>query len=200
VSAWTRRPRLLVGSLVVAGAVVVAYAIVTAGSDPASPPVDAILDADPTDAPSSADLENRRVDDDPFPLDALLADRDGNDVVSGELVGDPLVVNFWFTTCAPCAKELPAFAAVHAQRGDEVRIVGINPNDPVDAMEAFARERGVGYELYVDRSAALTDGIGAVAFPITLFVTPDGTIVEQTGVLDEAELNDRIDALLDAST
>lgn len=181
------------------GIIGVTVFVATSGSsDPA--PVDAILSGDtPADA-TSAGLANRRLDGDPFPLTAALQDRDGNDVESGSLVGAPLVVNFWFTTCAPCAKELPAFAAVHAERGDEVRIVGVNPNDPVDAMESFARERGVAYELYLDRTAALTDAIGAVAFPITLFVAPDGTIVEQTGVLTESELNSRIDALLGVSS
>ena len=34
-----------------------------------------------------------------------------------------------------------------------------------------------------------------VAFPVTLFVTSDGTIIEQTGVLDADQLRDRVDEL-----
>ena len=38
----------------------------------------------------------------------------------------------------------------------------------------------------------LADGIGAVAFPITLFVDSDGMIVDQTGPLDEGELRSNV--------
>ena len=107
-----------------------------------------------------------------------------------------MVVNFWFSTCPPCAKELPDFAEVHAVRGDEVRFIGINPIDSVEVMEDFAGERGVAYELYRDDFAEFTDGIGASAFPVTIFVTSDGEIVEQTGVLDEEQLDAKVDELL----
>ena len=34
-----------------------------------------------------------------------------------------MVVNVWYSTCPPCARELADFAAVHAEIGDEVRFV-----------------------------------------------------------------------------
>jgi hypothetical protein len=65
-------------------------------------------------------------------------------------------------------------------------------------MERFAGERGVEYDLFRDEFAELADAIGATAMPVTLFVTSDGTIVEQTGVLDANELRAKVDALLAA--
>ena len=106
-----------------------------------------------------------------------------------------MVVNFWFSTCPPCAKELPDFAEVHAEVGDEVRFVGVNTIDSVPVMERFAGERGVQYELYRDEFAELTNGIGAAAFPVTVFVTSDGVIIKQTGVLDADALRDEVDNL-----
>ena len=50
-------------------------------------------------------------------------------VTTSSWVGEPLVINFWFSTCIPCATELVDFAEVDAARGDEVRFVGVNPND-----------------------------------------------------------------------
>src|SRR4051812_29412664 len=41
-------------------------------------------------------------------------DNDGNVMSTSDLVGQPLVVNVWFSTCPPCKAELPVFAAVHA--------------------------------------------------------------------------------------
>ena len=64
-------------------------------------------------------------------------------------------------------------------------------------MERFAGDRGVQYELYLDDTAEFTDAIGAVNFPVTLFVTPQGGIVDQTGPLDADELREKIDQLLE---
>ncbi|MDQ3470371.1 MAG: TlpA family protein disulfide reductase [Actinomycetota bacterium] len=113
---------------------------------------------------------------------------------SAALSGDarPMVVNIWYSTCPPCARELADFAAVESALGDDVRFVGVNPFDGVEAMQRFAAERGVDYELLRDPDFEFTDALGVVAFPATLFVDPDGTIVGQDGVLDEAELRHHI--------
>ena len=121
----------------------------------------------------------------------MFLDRDGNEVTSESLLGGPLVVNLWFSSCAPCAKELPAFAAVDADV-DDVQFIGVNTIDSVEDMERFAGDRGVEYELLRDNYAELADGIGAVAFPITLFVDSQGMIVDQTGPLDEGELRSKV--------
>jgi thiol-disulfide isomerase/thioredoxin len=141
-------------------------------------------------------LTNGEVTGDPFPA-AVFLDRADNEITSAELIGEPMVVNLWYSTCAPCAKELPDFAEVDGEV-DDIRFVGVNTLDSVDEMERFAGERGVEYELLRDRYAELVDGIGAVAFPITLFVTSDGTIVEQTGALDADELRGKVADLLAA--
>ncbi len=193
-----RRGRLLAVSLAVAVVVGIGGGLIWAAvvDDEADAPVDAVL-TDPQDATADvAGIEpNAVVEGEPLP-DAVLSDRDGDEVPVSSFRGEPLVMNFWFSTCPPCAKELPDFAEVHAARGDEVRFIGVNTIDSVPVMERFAGERGVTYELYRDDLAELTDGIGATNFPVTIFVTSDGTIVEQTGVLDAAELDARIDDLL----
>lgn len=187
------RPRLLVASLLVAVAVIAVFAWTQRdGSDDD-------LDARLTDAQAVVTfpddgLGNRPVEGDPFP-EVTLLDRDDAEVTTADLLGEPLVVNLWFSTCPPCAKELPDFAEVDAER-DDVRFVGVNTIDSVEVMERFAGERGVRYDLFRDQFAELADGVGAVAFPVTLFVTSDGTIVDQAGVLDADGLRARIDGLL----
>lgn len=185
------RPRLLAWSLVIAVAVIAIGTIVWAqwSSDDG---VDATLDdASAVVTYPDGGLGNQDVEGDLLP-DVVLIDRNGNEVSSAELLGNPLVINLWFSTCAPCAKELPDFAEVHAEVGDEVRFVGVNTIDSIEVMERFSGERGVQYELLRDEYAELTNGVGAVAFPITLFVTSNGVIVEQTGVLDADALREKV--------
>ena len=103
-----------------------------------------------------------------------------------------MVVNFWYSTCAPCAKELPDFATVDAEV-DDVRFVGVNTRSTRSRRWSGSPPTAVSaYELLRDHHAELVDGIEAVAFPITLFVTSDGTIVEQTGPIDADELRVKV--------
>jgi peroxiredoxin len=189
------RPRLLVASLAVAIVVIGLFAWTQRSSDDGDDGVDATL-TDPGDVVTypRTGLGNDPVAGEPLPV-ATLVDADGNEISTTELIGEPLVVNLWYTTCPPCAKELPEFAEVDAET-DDVRFIGINNIDSLEVMEEFAGERGVEYELLRDESADFTDAIGAVAFPITLFVASDGTIVDQTGALDADELRQRITELL----
>jgi len=134
----------------------------------------------------------------PLPTDELpdveLVAADGSSVRLGEDVGDgrPMVVNLWYSTCPPCARELGDFAAVDGELGDQVRFVGINPFDTPAAMERFAADRGVEYELLRDPEFAFADELRVVAYPVTLFVDADGRILGRTGPIDEDELRDEI--------
>jgi peroxiredoxin len=188
-------PRLLAGSMVAAVLVIGGYAWVQAtGTDDAPDTAyDAVLD-DPQSVVTfpTGGLTNGKVEGDPFPQ-AVFLDRDDTEITTADLLGQqPLVVNLWYSSCAPCAKELPDFAEVDAEVGDDVRFLGVNTIDSVDEMERFAADRGVRYTLLRDRYAQLVDGIEAVAFPITLFVTSDGTIVDQTGPVDADELRQKV--------
>jgi peroxiredoxin len=130
----------------------------------------------------------------PLPAVELLA-VDDSVVELAAAAGRPMVVNLWYSTCPPCARELADFARVHAEVGEQVRFVGVNPLDPTETMVRFARDRGVTYELFRDPDAALANALDVVAYPVTLFVDPDGTIVDQTGPLDAAQLRERIETL-----
>lgn len=130
---------------------------------------------------------NAAVTGDPLP-DATVQNLAGDDFSVASLIGQPMVINIWGSTCGPCKKELPDFAAAHAQYGDSVRFVGIDYLPASDREEEFARSRGVEYELFYDGDGEFVNDAGVAAFPVTLFVDPNGRIVRQTGQLDEAEL------------
>ena len=188
------RPRLLVGSLLAAVAVI-GVAVWIQSSDGDDGEFDATLSDPQTVITFPNDgLGNDDVQGDPFP-DVALIDVDDTEVMTSEFLGEPLVVNLWYSTCPPCAKELPEFAEVDAET-DEVRFVGVNTLDSLEVMERFAGERGVEYDLFRDEFAELADAIGATAMPVTLFVTSNGTIVEQTGALDADELRTKVADLI----
>ncbi len=159
-----------------------------------TPPIDGefVLDepgifSEPTDGlnPDTSGIALPRVE---------LADVQGAPVVLTEYLGAPLVVNFWFSRCAPCRRELSDFATVHAELGDRVQFVGVDPFDTVEAMQRFAAERGVAYDLLLD-DGSLSDDLGIVGYPVTLFVSAEGLVLRQTGEIDADTLRATIEEL-----
>jgi thiol-disulfide isomerase/thioredoxin len=183
--------RLLFASLAVATAVIVAVAVAAANRDDQSTANDAVtltsgVDLAPTIGTNAAVTGRSvpRVD---------LQTVNGDKYSTAELAGRPLVINMWFSTCAPCNRELPAFAAAQAKYGDEVRFVGVNSSGLDSSSEdKFARERGVQYELFYDPNGEFTTAMRIANFPQTLLVDASGTIVEQTGELTADKLEDLI--------
>ena len=128
--------------------------------------------------------------------DATARTLTGTAVPLRSLLGQPLILNFWSSTCIPCRKEMPAFEAVHQAVGDRVRIVGIDPQDSPDMATAFAQKMGASYELLRDSDGSVTAALGVAALPTSIFVRPDGTILKsKPGALSEAQLRSMINSL-----
>ena len=104
------------------------------------------------------------------------------DLLSGSAVtitpmGKPMVVNFWFSTCEPCKREMPALTAAAAKYGTAVNFVGINPNDTTESASAFLTKYGIKYANYLDDGDQLAEA-GVTTMPTTFFINADGYIVE----------------------
>lgn len=126
-----------------------------------------------------------------------LVDGKGNKVSTKSMLGStPLVLNYWFSTCRPCKKELPDFAAVDQEMAGKVRFVGVNGFDSAEENEDFARKLGVKYDLLLDPSGNYTKALGLATAPVTLFVKADGTIVKQVGEVSADELRSIINTQL----
>lgn len=186
------RWRLLVGSLAVSAvaSVAIGWAIARRGGDDEV----AVLGPDQSFVQPPSIGTNKPVEGTPLP-DIALVTLDGTTVRTADLLGTPLVLNIWASSCGPCKQELPDFAAVHLEYGDRVRFVGVDYLPPSETEEQFARDRGVQYELLYDADGSFVDAMEVAAFPVTLFVAPDGTVVDQTGKLDRAGLESRLQEL-----
>jgi len=116
---------------------------------------------------------------------------DGATMSTSELLGMPLIINFWFSTCEPCRREMPVLAAAYRQYGDSIRFVGVNMNDSATVARTFAKKYGVTYELFTEPSGALVTELGIATAPFTIFINSDGHIVDQfageltASILDE---------------
>ena len=132
----------------------------------------------------------------PLP-DVELISTDGTKVSTRSLIGTPMVINVWATTCAACKREMPALAQVSNEVGSAVRFIGVNQVENTPSALAFAKDKGVRYELLSDENGELVAALGITGLPYTLFVAADGTIVAQKGVeLNAATIRSTIDSVL----
>lgn len=108
-----------------------------------------------------------------------LEDLDGSRIRTIDLADGPLILNFWYSTCEPCRREMPALEAVHREFSGRVTMVGVNIADSPTAAANFAARYDVTFPILLDPTGRLTAAVGIGGAPTTLFIGSDGRIVEQ---------------------
>ncbi|MFM7125738.1 MAG: TlpA family protein disulfide reductase [Actinomycetota bacterium] len=132
---------------------------------------------------------------------AEILDLAGDAVDSRSLIdGRPLLINFWFSNCQPCKREMPALQAAFRTYGDRVRFVGINAQDSPEITRSFAEDLGIDYELLRDPNGEFVVANGVATFPTTLFVNADGRVVVQAaGELSADDIESALQELLNGT-
>lgn len=119
---------------------------------------------------------------------------DGASISTGELLGQPLVVNFWASWCVFCIEEMPDVERVHQRLDGTVEFVGINREDSLERARELAAETGVTYDHLIDADGSFFRASEGRGMPTTLLVEPDGTIAyRHAGPLTADQLSELID-------
>jgi len=125
----------------------------------------------------------------------------GKPITPNDLRGKVVLVNFWATTCAVCAHELPEMVATYqtyATRGFEIIAVAM-PYDRPDWVVDYARRRQLPFTVALDFDGTINRAFGGIeATPTAFLIDKRGRIVRRTvGQPDFTELRTRIQRELD---
>lgn len=107
-----------------------------------------------------------------------LYDAEGNSVSLPDLIDKPTILNFWASTCNPCASEMPHFQAVYEELGDEYNFVFINYvgfyGETEESALDFLEANGYTFTTYFDRNQSAAYAFGISSIPCTAFIAADG--------------------------
>ena len=114
--------------------------------------------------------------------------------------GQPVVLNFWATWCAPCRIEMPHLQEASEIYDGRVAFLGVNDGEAPSLITDFADELNLTYPLLLDNGRTISTLYGVRSLPTTLFIHGDGTVAEVIiGTINRAVLEDRIEKLLEAN-
>jgi len=117
----------------------------------------------------------------------------GEAISLNDLRGKTVLLNFWFTSCAHCKKEMPAFQNAYDTHSDSFVVVAINREESAEAISAFGAELALTFPLVLDPSGDLQAQFNVIGYPTTYLIDPDGVIIAyHAGPLSDADIADLI--------
>jgi cytochrome c biogenesis protein CcmG, thiol:disulfide interchange protein DsbE len=125
--------------------------------------------------------------------DFTLVDAEGEPVRLSELIGTPILLNFWATWCPPCREELPLFQTVADELNSDLQVLLVNNNEGRERAVQYLQANDIGLDTALDatseqREHLLRQGIAldstvevmrryrARGMPTTVFIDKDGII------------------------
>ena len=125
----------------------------------------------------------------------------GGEVLNlSDLVGQPVVLNFWFPSCPPCVAEMPDLEQAFQKYKDQgVQFIGVQAVglDSAEDGQNFIADIGVNYALGPDEDSSIIRAYEVRGFPTTWFLNKDHEVVRKwDGFLNLEVLDEVIPQLL----
>ena len=131
--------------------------------------------------------------------DFTLLNRNGDPVSLSDYAGQPIMVNFWATWCAPCRVEMPHMqAAYEAHKDQGFEILALDQDENMEIVGEYFDELGLTFTPLLDVNFVVASEYGAAGiYPSSYFIDRDGTIAHvHRGPATEDQLNAFINEII----
>ncbi|MCZ8021293.1 MAG: TlpA disulfide reductase family protein, partial [Cytophagales bacterium] len=106
----------------------------------------------------------------PFPIHQTL---NGDNVDISSLKGKPTLINFWFTSCAPCIDEMPILNRLKDKYGDSVNFIAIT-FDSKEKVSKFLKKYNYAFNQIAGAKQYIQKDLEMRSFPVNIFLDKNG--------------------------
>lgn len=103
------------------------------------------------------------------------------DLFGIEKTNQPMFINFWFTSCVPCIREIPDLNYLADKYKDQARFIAITFNTQIQ-VEKFLDKRPIHFEHLTDQKKFL-DEFGVRSYPMNVLIDKNAKILYVEGML-----------------
>ena len=116
---------------------------------------------------------------------------DGGRVRLADQLGQVVLLNFWATWCGPCRIEMPLIQEAYDTYKDRGFVaLGVNFDEPAEAVSAFAEELQISFPLLLDPGGEVQRQYLIRGYPTTVILDREGRIqVYHIGSLTKSQLD-----------
>jgi peroxiredoxin len=137
----------------------------------------------------------------PAPITSLppidFTDLSGKRIRNADLAGKPTLVSFFFATCAPCIREIPAFNAFR-RKHPEYNYLAVTFDD-TETAKGFVKEHSLEWPVAANASEFLK-AAGITAYPTYLLLSASGAIAGDENGFDSTKNDAEAVAVLEKWT
>jgi cytochrome c biogenesis protein CcmG/thiol:disulfide interchange protein DsbE len=120
--------------------------------------------------------------------DFSFKDINGKNISLPELKGKPMVINFWFTSCAPCVAEIPGLNEMKTKYDSSVNFLAITYEDQ-QTVSNFLKKIPFNFKMVAGQQEFAEQY--AIGYPTTLFINKEGIITGRMGGGNGVDLNEK---------
>ena len=114
----------------------------------------------------------------------------GELIKSKNLLNKVVVLNFWFTTCTPCIRELPVLREIseYYANKDVVFISISTENTPAELERFIMKDRGFGYQMVSDKNSK------SMMKKFSIGIVPQNYVIDKSGRIKKVWTGIPVDA------
>ncbi|MBI2601734.1 MAG: TlpA family protein disulfide reductase [Deltaproteobacteria bacterium] len=141
----------------------------------------------------------------PFTVPLLQGLENGNQkgtLNASELLGAPLILNFWSSWCSSCQEEAHLIESFWRNNKNlDVNVLGIAIHDDENSVRNFIEQYGKTYMIALDEEGKIALDYGVTGVPETVFIDRKGIVLhKETGPVSMPLLEKMLEKLLNPET